>query len=354
MNVWAWVDEKKSELRDAGHHHLADFIGRIAVDTCANRHAAVDTYADEAIQLARDANEPWVELFLRHWRLQSTILHRQQPKKMVREAVSLIEFSNRPENIDCPQSVCAVQDLTACYRAYDGPGYYEERAAVCKETLEKITPRWSCFGCIGAEYVYALYDSGNFVEALNQLDWLDRQIELSGHRSFDPEIELIRALVQMRLGQFEQAERTLKQFPKTTSHVFKLQAVVFKALSSALQNQHQEAFQQLPLGKDVKVKSDLHSYWVEVIWLCTKASKDLLTPSHLQQCAQFLELAEDRGAYRQALLMGAMVNRLALISPMNKAIANDALETMKRVRPMLKSDLGATELIDTISNEMPA
>lgn len=351
MNVWNWVWDKQNELNAAGHERLAEFIERISSDTCDNKHEAVDNYADEAIQMAKDAREPWVELFLRHWRLQSTVLHRQMPKQMVREAVSLIEFSHRPENADCPQGVCAVQDLTACYRAYDGPGYYKERMDACKETLDKITPRWSCFGCISAEYIYALYDNGDYAEALKKLEWVDNKMELSGRSNFDPELDLIRALIFIRLSKFEQAERTLKRF-SSTSKVFKLHARVYEALSSAVQQNCNKALQQLPAANDIQVKSDVHTYWVEVIWLCAHANSDLFTTEHLQQCAGFLAHAEDRGAYRQALTMGAMVARLAILAGNDASTAGNALDTMKRVQNKLKEDLGASELISDISKEV--
>jgi len=97
MNIWRWVGEKRAELLKNGHDQLADLIENISSDTCSGNHDAVDRYAEEAIQLARDINEPWVEIFLRHWRLQSAVLRREKPKEMVREAVELLEFSHNSE-----------------------------------------------------------------------------------------------------------------------------------------------------------------------------------------------------------------------------------------------------------------
>ncbi len=351
MNVWDWVYDKEQELREAGHEQLADFMDRIPEDTCANRHDAVDSYVDEAIKLAKDAKESWVELFLRHWYLQSAILHRQKPKQMVREAVSLIEFSHRPENADCPQSICAVQDLTACYRASDGPGYYKERLNACKETLDRITPRWSCFGCIGAEYIFALYDNGDYEEALNRLEWIDKQIEQSGCASYDPELELVRALVLIRLCKFEQAEKTLKKL-QSGSKVFVLPSRVYAALLQAVQKNYDKALEQLPAAKEIEIKSDMHIFWIEVIWLCTQEKRTLFKSEYLQQCSRFLEHAEARGAYRQALTMGAMVARLANLTGEESGASASALETMKRVQKNLKKDLGASELIAEVAKEI--
>ena len=47
-----------------------------------------------------------------------------------------IEFANRDETRECPQSVCVTQDLAGCYAKLDGPGYAQERLDVARETLE--------------------------------------------------------------------------------------------------------------------------------------------------------------------------------------------------------------------------
>lgn len=55
--------------------------------------------------------------------------------------------------------MCAVQDSASCYGLVDGPGFAEERLAVCDETLARIDPTWP-YGCISAEYAGAMRDNG--------------------------------------------------------------------------------------------------------------------------------------------------------------------------------------------------
>ena len=169
MNVWGWVWDAKSELEEQGHVELKGYMDRMPSDTCDGRHDLVDSYADEAIGMAKELNIGWVELFLRHWKLQSHVLHRAKPEAMLKEAVHLLEFSSRDENKDCPQSVCAVQDLTSCYGCIDGPGYFEERIAVAEETLERINPDWDCYACIATEYASALLDDGQIDQCIEYL-----------------------------------------------------------------------------------------------------------------------------------------------------------------------------------------
>ncbi|NIQ12112.1 MAG: hypothetical protein GWO08_20035, partial [Gammaproteobacteria bacterium] len=58
----------------------------------------------------------------------------------------------------------------------DGPGYFEQRIAVAKETMERIDPSWPCYTCIAAEYVNALIDVQDYPQALTFLDKCDEDL----------------------------------------------------------------------------------------------------------------------------------------------------------------------------------
>jgi hypothetical protein len=68
-----------------------------------------------------------------------------------------------------PQSVCVTQDLSDCYGNIDGPGWADERIAVCQETMERITPLWSCFQCLSDEQFCAMVDKGETQQALDYI-----------------------------------------------------------------------------------------------------------------------------------------------------------------------------------------
>jgi hypothetical protein len=207
MNIWAWVRETRERLEqgNASAQRLAELMRELPSVTADEAHERVDAMVPEAIALARELEEPWIELFIRHWNLQSRVLHRRQAKDELREAVALLDFASNPRTQTCPQSVCAVQDLAVCYAIRDGPGYVQERLAVARETLARIDPSWSCFDCISAEYFSALMDDGQPAAALQFIE--ARIAQLAEHGEFEPGFNMIsnRARALAQLGHAEQA-----------------------------------------------------------------------------------------------------------------------------------------------------
>ncbi len=53
----------------------------------------MDATYPEALALAREARNPWLEVFVRHWNLQSRVLHRHEVADWMSEAVSLLQFT---------------------------------------------------------------------------------------------------------------------------------------------------------------------------------------------------------------------------------------------------------------------
>ena len=207
MNIWAWVRETRERLEqgDPTASRLAQLMRELPSAAADEAHERVDAMVPEATALARELEEPWVELFIRHWNLQSRVLHRRQAGDELREAVSLLDFASGPRTQACPQSVCAVQDLAVCYAIRDGPGYVQERLAVARETLARIDPSWSCFDCISAEYFSALLDDGRSAEALA---FIEAQIaRLAEHGELEPGFNMIsnRARALTELGRPAQA-----------------------------------------------------------------------------------------------------------------------------------------------------
>ncbi|MFV8752540.1 hypothetical protein ACNOYE_18490 [Nannocystaceae bacterium ST9] len=208
MDIWDWVEGTTERLRegDIEQQRLARLMRELPTATCDDEHERVDTLVPEAIALARRLAEPWVELFLRHWNLQSRVLHRNlaRPDEL-REAVDLLEFANRQATQKCPQSVCVTQDLACCYSKADGPGYVAERLAVADETLARIDPSWPCFDCISAEYFSALMDDDRPAEGLAFIE--RQQAKLAEHGIFKLGSNMVhnRADVLLVLGRHAEA-----------------------------------------------------------------------------------------------------------------------------------------------------
>ncbi len=170
MNIWAWVSRLQEDLREAGHGRVADLIDRIPDDVNNRRPDRVAAALPEAIAAARSLDNPWLEVFFRHWGLQGRMEILSEGEIALQEASSLLEFAHRKEARECPQSVCVTQDIAGCYANVDGPGWAAERLAVCEETLARIDPTWPCFDCISREYAIALQDAGRAPEAVAYLD----------------------------------------------------------------------------------------------------------------------------------------------------------------------------------------
>jgi len=231
LDIWSWINQVEADLRGAGQERLAELLDKLPEYTCDNRHAQVDAIYPEALALARSSGQPWLEVYVRHWNLQSRILHRYEVADWMEEAVSLLEFAHRPETRECPQSVCVTQDLVSCYANTDGPGYAAERLEATEETLARIDAKWPCWTCISSEHANALLDDGRAADALAFIDAALRSmtaanarhepVPLAGSR-IDALIALDRRDEAMAV--VEEAER----FPTDRSHA------QFRALDRAL------------------------------------------------------------------------------------------------------------------------
>jgi len=154
-----------------------------------------------------------------------------------------------------------------------------------------------------------------------------------------------------RLGQYESARRTLK---KTTHYIdyhhYKTNVKCYRALSYAVEKEYQKALEKIPSYKKIKSQNSLQIYWVEILWLCASQDISMVDQKKLDACMEFLLSAEERGTYRKALLMGAMVARLFHAAG-DQNTAEQALDVMRRVKDELQADHGAAQLIDDVAAE---
>lgn len=130
----------------------------------------------EVKALSRTLNNPWLEIFVRHWEMRNRVGNQLEGETALADAVSLFELANRDDTQACPQSVCVTQDLASCYANVDGPGWVEERIEVCDETLARIDPTWACFHCLSNEKAEALLDDGRGEDALAFLAEQEKKI----------------------------------------------------------------------------------------------------------------------------------------------------------------------------------
>ena len=262
MNVWKWVNDLSWELSDSGQERLADLIDEVPGQICSGEHTTAECLIDEALAMPACQENPWLNVYFRHWRLQSRILHRLDASHgAVEEAVRLVEYCSREDARDCPQSICAVQDLTSAYAIKDGPGFAQERKAVSAETLARIDPSWSCFHCISAEYADALIDAGEYEEA-------DRFCAIQYSRSTTPDEVLlrIRAKANLRLGRVEKAYELVRDINGIFLESSRNKDVrLARALCLAHLGKAEEAIDLLPSFDDIEASQ--FDIWLECL-LC--------------------------------------------------------------------------------------
>ena len=342
MDIWGWVYDVEEKLREEGKNSLADGIDKLPSDTVDGRHQEIDNYIGELVAEAKNSGHSWVELFIRHWYLQSKVLHRNEPKDAIKEAVSLLEFAHTEENRDCPQSICVVQDLANSYGAFDGPGYAEERLAVAAESLEKINPNWPCYKCIGAEYVEALQDAKRYDECIEFLDKVDNDFIESGRSKDTSHLLLTRVDVLADLGKFKKARKLAKKLSSWGGgNSFILESNMFKARIEALDGNYEKALALRPSFEKIKVElPSLYDYWSEIQYhiLCNMPAQQ--TPENIQTMLEVALEMEARGTYRQAFNAYGWLLELSQLLP-TSLDTDDLLMRMEKMMGNLNKDLGA-------------
>ena len=178
MNIWHWIQELEEQESKHGNPRIAYLID-IIPSLCVNDELdRLEVLYPEALSLAKKHINPWLEVFFRHWYLQSQVLRRNNVKGMLPKAVELLDVSTQEATKDCPQSICAVQDLAYCYGLIDGESFINERKAVALETLERINPKWPCYHCISSEYIDVLIEEKKYQVALDDIERRKKLMQL--------------------------------------------------------------------------------------------------------------------------------------------------------------------------------
>ena len=165
MDSFAWVNDLSDRLEEEGQQRLAYLIHDVPHQQFQGNHALVEALVPEALASARGLGIAWLDVYFKHWLCASRVA-RHHGESQLGEVVDAYEQAHQDKTQGCPQSVCVTQDLVATYANVDGPGWANERLAVCDETLARIDPSWGCFGCLSIERANAMGDQGQPREAV--------------------------------------------------------------------------------------------------------------------------------------------------------------------------------------------
>ncbi len=195
MDLYNWYWPVIWELEDEAPD-LANQLQALDTWVCDGDHERIDAVVPGLIATLESLNQPWLDLYVRHWQMQSRVLHRYDVRgDTLKQCVDLLERASRPNAAECPMSICAAQDFCAAHGILDGPGFAEQRVQVCDETLARITRKWPCWRCITTERAEALQDHGRSQEAL---DWiLQEQGRAPGDQRSGFESTIVRLLLDL-------------------------------------------------------------------------------------------------------------------------------------------------------------
>ena len=348
MDVFGWVEKAQAELSDRGQYRLAEILDDISHVGVEGERARCEALVAEGLALAKTESNPWLNIFIRHWRLQCNVLTHMDARGMLAEAVDLLETAHREENKDCPQSVCVVQDLAACYEVIDGPGFVDERLAIAKETLERIDATWPCFGCIGHELSQALLDAERFDEVVDFAAEQDRQLLAAGQSRDTDRLPLNRARALGAIGKFDEAEQQLRYAKgEYLGETYQVRVQLLRAWLKASANQGAAALELLPNFVGVRDKAILLPDWIDV---ATSLALGGLLPNDGELHARLkwaIERFASCDARRHGFMTACRQAELALARG-RAELAGPALERAEALRQTLNRDQGAKARLEEL------
>ena len=348
MDIWDWVCQLEDELRREGHHRLADLVDEFPGYCVDDKHQMVDATYPEFLSLAKKHGNPWLEVFVRHWYLQSTILHRYQPKGMLTKAIELLDISSRDQTKACPQSICAVQDLANCYSLEDGQGYAEQRINVSQETLSRIDPSWPCYQCIGIEYLAALQDQGRSLFAYEesrrmQAELLKHDKEARDYGAFN----FIAGDCLIDLGRYVEAyELYQKTKSRGGGESFERRRNQNIAMALCFLGKFEEAKEYELSFDEVRIAQTYYYDWCRIQLLKVQAEQNVDYPELTLRFNQLLDDYEINGCWRYVVnvsnIFGAIAEQYDDVFSLGRLI-----DRIHRVIPNLAQDLGASVILAT-------
>ena len=174
-SVWTWLYYFLEDLYDGDQDEIAEKIEDFSSLAYAKDQDSVEAVYPELLAYARAHENKWLEIFIRHWRLQAYVGTNSDQRKLVPEALDLLAFSQSDDTRDCPQSTCIVDDLAAIYSSIDAPGFAPELLEMLEDAMQGLSPKVECFQCMTMCLVDTWVDLGEPEKALEIWKQGDRE-----------------------------------------------------------------------------------------------------------------------------------------------------------------------------------
>ena len=243
-SVWTWIHELDDSLYEKGQADIADKINNFSSMAYAKDQAGVEAALPELLAFARSESSPWLEVYLRHWRLQAYINTETDPQPWINEGLDLLAFAHQDEAKDCPQRVCVADDLAALYRAVDGQGFAQARLEMLEEILETLPHSRECLTCIGYGKIAALCDVERGADAAIFFEDMKQNVpefsNLVGTHHYNQHLAHEVARAYLKSGDLDKAFAELQRF-EPTRDMFHSEKDIMMASYHALKGNLDEA-----------------------------------------------------------------------------------------------------------------
>ncbi|GJL34667.1 hypothetical protein TUM17576_14870 [Enterobacter hormaechei] len=352
MDIWQWYNQYERDLHAAGQPYITDHLNKLINAICDVKPDVSEALLPEARSFKKTAGNPWLEVFIGHWEMRHR-LGMGEGETALGDAVTFFERAHQPDAIACPQSVCVTQDLSDCYGNIDGPGWADERIAVCQETMERITPLWSCFQCLSDEQFCAMVDKGETQQALDYIRGQIKKVRDAGEPDVTGLLEN-EAEALIYLGRYEDALAVIEPLcaPEELegcAEQIRLTRTMIRAEAYACMGRLDDACNSLIHWKQLQTRGVVR--WVRIIdQLCRHDASynNWQTGVSLQQ---ILEQRIARQAWRAAIDTAIVHIRLALARNATW-IARRALGQAKACLPRLRKQMGADRALAELERDI--
>jgi len=347
LDIFSWLDETLTEL-DEHDPQLAHDLVRLSGWACNGEPARVDAALPRIVARARQLDLPWVEVYARHWGLQSSVARHYRVREGLPEAVALLERAHRPDARDCPQSVCVTQDLCIAYALTDGPGYAAERERASRDTLERIDESWPCWRCINSELADALRDQGRAEDALAIYEGSAMDIRLADFGYVDTLSEL---------GRHDEAADLVPQLRLDLGRLGELGQSVKAALYLARAGRQEEAAAALPsFTATLADACEYHEDYVEALVRLIDHGAIEASAEYTRQITGIAKTLRDRGAIRPGVrVVLTWVESLLRRDPdPSVGLAEAFLELIEPMVAQLRGSFGDVERFETMRAQIRA